>query len=237
LDYAKDYYSFLRSWLAHFGVPTSKVVLLTLNRNEKFTLAAIPTLNLPVLQIIVALFTLLLIVWLIVRRAVNSGTARDILAIVFLLNASLLGIQLLDIVFSATDQIALRLTEAQGVLLILAFLWDLLTSGKQVTNTEGRNSPRSARVLLYAGFSLLSCSQVLFFSTLGGSSGQNFGGDWSDIGLTALGVPALITLTMLRFAQAGKQQTMPPEAPAGAQVGEPGHTLPDSLLPGIYDAH
>jgi hypothetical protein len=223
--------------LAYFGVPTSKVVLLTLNQNEQLTLSGIPTLNLPVLQITVALFTLLLVVWLVVRRAVNSRAARDILAIALVLNTSLLGIQLLDIVFSTTDQIALRLTEAQGVLLILAFLWDLLTSGKQVTNTEGCNSPRSARVLLYAGLSLLSCSQVLFFTTLGGSAGQNFSGDWSDIGLTALGVPALITLIMLRFARVGQQQAIPPEEPVGAPVGEPSQTLPDSHLPGIYDAH
>jgi hypothetical protein len=208
---------FLPQILAYFGVPTTKVVLLTLNDAQ---------------------FTLLLVVWLIVRRAVNRRAARDILAIALLLNAGLLGIQLLDIVFSTTDQIPLRLTVAQGVLLMLAFLWDLLTSGEQLTNTEGRNSPRSARVLLYAGFSLLSCAQILFFTTLAGSGGQNVSGDWTNIGLTALGIPALLTLIMLRFARVGQQQqTMPPEAPVGAPAGEPGQTLPDTHLPGIYDAH
>jgi hypothetical protein len=228
---------FLPQILAYFGVPTSKAVLLTLN-DAQVTLSSMPTLNLSVLQITVALFTLLVVVWLIVRRAVNRRAARDILAIALLLNTGLLGIQLLDIVFSTTDQIALRLTVAQGVLLMLAFLWDLLTSGKQLTNTEGRNSPRSARVLLYAGFSLLSCAQVLFFTTLAGSGGQNVSGDWTDIGLTALGIPALLTLIMLRFARVGQQQqTMPPEAPVGAPAGETGQTLPDTHLPGIYDAH
>jgi hypothetical protein len=228
---------FLPQILAYFGVPTTKVVLLTLN-DAQVTLSSMPTLNLPVLQITVALFTLLLVVWLIVRRAVNRRAARDILAIALLLNAGLLGIQLLDIVFSTTDQIPLRLTVAQGVLLMLAFLWDLLTSGEQLTNTEGRNSPRSARVLLYAGFSLLSCAQILFFTTLAGSGGQNVSGDWTNIGLTALGIPALLTLIMLRFARVGQQQqTMPPEAPVGAPAGEPGQTLPDTHLPGIYDAH
>jgi hypothetical protein len=221
--------------LAYFGVPTDRVVLLTLHQNE-LILSRVPTLNFAVLQITVALFTLLLVIWLVLRGAVNSRAARDILAIALLLNTGLLGIELLDSVFATTDQIAQRLTEAQGVLLILAFLWDLLTSGKQVTNTEGRNSPHLARVLLYAGFSLLSCSQVLFFTTLGGSAGQNYGGDWTDTGLKILGIPALLTLIMLRFARIGRHQQVPPEVPDGTPVGEPGQTLPDAHLPGIYDA-
>ncbi|PWT75938.1 MAG: hypothetical protein C5B60_04670 [Chloroflexi bacterium] len=222
--------------LAYFGVPTGNVVLLTV-QNEHLTLSSLQLLSLPRLQLAVALFTLLLVVWLIVRRAVNTRAARDVLATALLLNVSLLGIQVLDNVFSAADQIALRLTEAQGVLLLLAFLWDLLTSGKQVTNTEGRNSPRSARVLLYAGFSLLSCSQVLLFSTLGGSAGQNYGGDWTGTGLTALGIPVLLTVILLRFARVGQQQQASlPQGPVGAPVGEPGQTLPDAHLPGIYDA-
>jgi hypothetical protein len=226
---------FLPQILAYFGVPTSQVVLLTLN-NDQVRLSNIPTLNLQVLQITAALFTLLLVGWLIVRKNVNSRAGRDLLAIALLLNTGLLGIELLDVIFTATDEIALRLTAAQGVLLILAFLWDLLTSGKQITNTEGRNSPRSARVLLYAGFSLLSCSQVLFFATLGGSAGQNVGGDWTDTGLTALGIPVLLTIIMMRFARVGQQPT-PPQVPVDVPVGEVGQTLPDSHLPGIYDSH
>jgi hypothetical protein len=124
-----------------------------------------------------------------------------------LLNVGLQIISWIDLAFSATDQPASQFTVAQGVLLVLAFLWDLLTSGEQVTNAHGRLTPRFARVLIYVGYSLLSFSEVLFFTTLRGSPFANSLSGWPDLGLTTLGPVLLLTVVLLRLARSGATPT------------------------------
>jgi hypothetical protein len=201
----RDVLLFLPQIIAQFGVPTHQIVLVTLG-GERMRLSTMPTLSLPVLQTLAAFFTLVIAGWFIVRRrigGVGDVRATRVIAALLLLNVGLQVISWLDAALTATDQLANRFTVAQGVLLVLAFLWDLLTSGDQVTNTQGRLSPRFARVLIYVGYSMLSFSQVLFFTTLRGSSNVDFTSDWADIGLTLLGIPLLLTVVLMRLARNG----------------------------------
>jgi hypothetical protein len=173
-----------------------------------------PTLSDPELRTVVPFVTLVMVGWLIGRRRIGDERATRVMAALLLLNVGLQLILWLTEAFSASDQLAQRFTVAQGVLLVLAFLWDLLTSGEQVTNGEGRLTPRFARVLIYVGYSLLSVSQVLFFTTLQGSSGYDFSGQWTGYGLRDLGIPLLLALVLLRLA---RSRTAP-----GGQGDEPG---------------
>lgn len=49
-----------------------------------------------------------------------------------------------------------------AVIFIAAILWDLLTSGDQVTNQDSAAFPRSARVLLYLGYALVAATTYLY---------------------------------------------------------------------------
>jgi hypothetical protein len=193
---------YLPQILAQFGVPTDRIIVVALGGQE-MRLSNIPTLSLPVLQMLAAFFTLVIAGWLIVRRRIGDGRATRVLAALLLLNVGLQLIRWLHLALSASDQLANRFTAAQGVLLVLAFLWDLLTSGEQVTNAQGRLTPRFARVLIYVGYSMLSFSQVLFFTTLKGSSGAILTNDWTDLGLITLGSALLLTVVLQRLARSG----------------------------------
>ena len=58
-----------------------------------------------------------------------------------------------------------RFTLAQALIILLALLWDLATSGESVTNGHGRTFPRSARVLMYCGYVVLIATVVLFLAS------------------------------------------------------------------------
>jgi hypothetical protein len=191
---------FLPQLIALFGVPTDRIILFALG-GHVLRLSQIPTLSVPVLQTLAAFFTLAIAGWYIVRRRIGDGRATRVLAALLLLNVGLQIISWIDLALSGTDQLANRFTVAQGVLLVLAFLWDLLTSGEQVTNAHGRLTPRFARVLIYVGYSLLSFSEVLFFTTLRGSPVANSLSGWPDLGLTTLGPVVLLTIVLLRLAR------------------------------------
>lgn len=214
---------YLPQILARFGVPIDQIVLLTVD-SRQFHLATMPTLSLPVLQTVTAFYTLVTVAWLAARR--HLGSARHLVASLFLLNAGLQLIAWIDLFFATSNQIAEQFTVAQGLLLVLAFLWDLLTSGGQVTNAEGHQSPRFARLLLYVGYSILSFAQVLFFSTLAAAGSTFDFSDWTNIGLTALGVPLLLTVVLLRITR--------PAGAATAQLpGTASSALPVAVAAGV----
>jgi hypothetical protein len=211
----QDALQFLPQIIAQFGVPTDRIIVIALG-GQGMRLSDIPTLSLPVLQMLAAFFTLVIAGWLIVRRRIGDGHATRMLAALLLLNVGLQIIRWLYLALSASDQLANRFTVAQGVLLVLAFLWDLLTSGEQVTNAQGRLTPRFARVLIYVGYSMLSSSEVLFFTALRGSSGAILSNDWTDLGLITLGSALLLTVVLQRLARSGATPSDPSREDEGA---------------------
>lgn len=163
------------------------------------------TLDLTSAQMAVALVTLAALLALLVRR---RGTARaaELLTVLFVLDGSLLALAIFFNLYGGVTGTA-ALTSAQGLLLALAFFWDFLTSGEQITNTDGRAFPRYARVLLYAGYTMVAATEVLYFSSHATSlfapriAGLFIRSEWSHLGLVMLGGPILFTTAALALTR------------------------------------
>jgi hypothetical protein len=166
-------------------------------------------------QALVALLTLSLLIWsslsLPVRKRFglcfsigDTHAERRLLAALATLNAGLL------VLVVVTRYLATRPEEGQSyalgpvLLLVGAFLWDFVSSGEAVTNRSSRAFPRSARVLLYAGYTLAVATAVIFFGSLTFTQGsqQALAVDdttWALLGAIVLGVPVLLTSFLLRL--------------------------------------
>ncbi len=132
----------------------------------------------------------------------SSGPARErltkLLALLFTLCAGLFGLGLLYLFYGRS--VAAEETSALiAALLLLVFLmWDILMSGKEVTNIRGTFFPRHSRVLLYLGYIMLVSTAVLFFS-LPNMSGGGTGEPFIEVeyivreGFLKLGLPLLLT--------------------------------------------
>jgi hypothetical protein len=94
-------------------------------------------------------------------------------------------------------------------------------SGGEVTNVEGRRFPRNTRILLYAGYTMLVSTLVLFFGPVTPNSiiGQPdlffvFNPDlWPRYGLLLLGVPLLVTNFVLGVSRGRNVSRPAPVAP------------------------
>lgn len=182
------------------------VVLLALDLQRLVGAAGLPSgqlgFTLTSVQLALALGTLGVVGWLLVRRGLRSRrwTASDREALGLLL-ALALGVQaILWFVALFDASMAVTLSVAQAIILIIGMSWDLLMSGEEITNVEGRAFPRHARVLLYLGYMALVGTAVLYFSTQtsaapGHKAIEPFFDDdsWPQQGLLYLGVPLLIT--------------------------------------------
>jgi hypothetical protein len=100
--------------------------------------------------------------------------------------------------YSGITVLGRQFTVLQGALLIGVLLWNLLMSGKEVTNIDGSYIPRVPRVLLYLGYILLLATTSLLFGSAIDSPAQSaapplFGStNWTQLGIQVLGVPLLV---------------------------------------------
>ncbi|HEY1388530.1 MAG TPA: hypothetical protein VGF38_08295 [Ktedonobacterales bacterium] len=155
-------------------------------------------------QFAVALFTLAALAWLALRGRLDAKRS-SLVARFFVLNGALLLIGIVYIAIANAGMFVGTFSRGVGpmaaVLIVLAFLWDFLMSGGEVTNVEGRRFPRNTRILLYAGYTMLVSTLVLFFGPVTPKTiiGQPdlffvFNPDlWPRYGLLLLGVPLLVT--------------------------------------------
>jgi|GEM_PF-1514538 len=174
-------------------------------------------------QIAVALFTLVALAWLALRGRLDAKRA-SLVARFFVLNGALLLIGIVYLAIANAGMFVGTFSHGFGpvaaVLIVLAFLWDFLTSGAEVTNVEGRRFPRNTRILLYAGYTMLISTLVLFFGPVTPNTiiGQQdlffvFNPDlWPRYGLLLLGVPLLVTNFVLGVSR-GRSASRP-AAPA-----------------------
>jgi hypothetical protein len=159
-------------------------------------------------QMVVALATLVALAWLALRGHLDVERA-PLIALYFVLNLGLLLIGVIYVLLANVATLSRGFGLIPGVLIVVAFLWDFLTSGEEVTNVEGRAFPRAARVLLYAGYIMLVATIVLFFAPVTPNSIFNqqdlffvFSADlWPRYGLLLLGVPLLLTNFLLALSR------------------------------------
>ncbi len=155
---------------------------------------------------------------LVCRRPLRE--AASTLSGIFLLLAGLQAIDWLDDLANGISALGARSTVLLAGLFVLTALWDLVTSGDQVTNKDSPAFPREGRILLYVGSTLVATSLLLYIGSLraqttGAPAPDYFSSD-SDafLGLVLLGIP-MVVLTFL--LSVGRRITRP----AGAAIPQP----------------
>jgi hypothetical protein len=117
------------------------------------------------LQFFAAVGVLIWIIRLLVRRQPLTEASKPLVS-AFLLLA---GLQTIDWVRDLLNGIA-ALGALSPLLLaglfVLTVLWDVVTSGEQVTNTDSPAFPREGRMLLYLGSTLVATSLLLYIGSL-----------------------------------------------------------------------
>jgi hypothetical protein len=95
-------------------------------------------------------------------------------------------------------------------------LWDLITSG-QFTNADSASLPRSSRLLLYFGYSMLIATIALYYGTqfyadTGRPAATAFNSSLdATLGLLVLGIPLLVVTFAVRvFHGHPVQRAQPP---------------------------
>jgi hypothetical protein len=169
------------------------------------------------------------LVWigsLLVRRRPLREASKE-LSGVFLLLAGLQTIDwLIDRAHGITALGALSPLLLAG-LFVLTTLWDLVTSGEQVTNTDSPAFPREGRMLLYLGYTLVATSLFLYIGSLraqtSGTPAPDYFSSDADafLGLFLLGAPMVVLTFLLRVGRRIPR-------PAGAAVPQPARRVSSS---------
>lgn len=166
------------------------------------------------LKLLAALAVLGTVVWLGANRH-RVQDAAGLLRIGFLLLA---GLQTASWFFNISDGInALGALSPMlfALLFLLAVLWDLLTSGEQVTNSGSAAYPRMGRLLIYVGYTLVSSAILLFSATVQFAPGSSATADQFtpdtdvQLGLSLLGIPSVLCIAALRLWRWPAERRLP----------------------------
>jgi len=134
--------------------------------------------------------------------ALLTRTGRRVAGELVGLNLGLFAVYWIDRAISAGVNDAGRLSIVASLLVLFALLWDVVMSGKSITNRDDRGFPRHARILVYLGYVVGVAAALTFFSsirTAGGVSEPLFESEnFSDTGLLFLGTALVVTLFGLR---------------------------------------
>ncbi|MFZ0214859.1 MAG: hypothetical protein WAM30_02855, partial [Candidatus Dormiibacterota bacterium] len=150
------------------------------------------------------------------------GTLVPVFRLVLILGLGFAGLEFLyEGVFGVALQAGARFSLLQGIVLLLAMLWDVLMSGESVTNGGGRQIPRHSRVLIYLGYTMMVATTVLFLSSLqvlgGGPAVSQFESDtWPQLGIAVLGPPLLLTFFLVNLVAWRRHAKPGPTDPLGA---------------------
>ncbi|MGH7769917.1 MAG: hypothetical protein ACREQP_20910 [Candidatus Binatia bacterium] len=137
------------------------------------------------------------------RQGEEVGRPAELL---FVLNA---GVLLLYLLWTFVYNFMQR-AEEWGVLIAALILfvsigWDIVMSGKTITNVEGKLFSRRARVYLFLGYVLLTVATIVFWSSMLGSGielqvAKLFGNTdfYVQIGIALYGPAMLVALFLLR---------------------------------------
>src|SRR5262249_46380651 len=117
-----------------------------------------------------------------------------------------------------------------GLFFLVTVVWDVVTSGKEVTNGSSAGFPRDARVLLYLGYNLVGAALLLYVTSAKGAAAGRIATTVDDIqslvvtgGALFLGIPLVALSAVMRLGswclreQLAHITTQPPPETASAQ--------------------
>jgi hypothetical protein len=139
---------------------------------------------------------------------VRSQLTKQHLEFLLGLNVVLVVVALFSLLFQNARQLGEVSIVGAALVLILALLWDIATSG-ELMNVSGRRFPRHARLLLYLGYVIYVASAVIATKTAHVAGGGATGGFDPEVlvqaGLVAFGVPLVLTVFAFSFASLRRQ--------------------------------
>jgi hypothetical protein len=160
-----------------------------------------PYLGVEGLKSVAAMATIATVLYALATRAVHRLIVP--ISLLITLTVSLELLTWVDLLFGKTTDTTGRVALFAAVVLVVALLWELASSGEGLTNLHSAGFPRESRVMLYGGYILLVSATVLFYSNLhDAESGtlleaQFDAEQWIREGILFLGVPLVITLFLL----------------------------------------
>ncbi len=153
---------------------------------------------------------------------------RRPLLLLLLANFGILLLQLLDgFVYEWLRGTAESGVIAAAIIVFVAILWDILMSGNDITNVDGRLFPRRSRVSLFFSYVMLAVAIVVFWGSMEGTEEyMEKARALSDtdqlvkLGIKILGPTTLLTLLVLRWGRWNAQRIVPAPGPyAGLRPG------------------
>jgi len=155
------------------------------------------------LKLFIAASTLMTVILLATPRTARTS---NLFPQLLQLNLGMLFLSLWYKFYSAAGHLSEKSLKLQAVLFLMLLIWDLLMSGKEITNGDGRIFRRANRVLLYVGYLVLVSSAIMYQTCqTGGSNGAPEGEKFFDAentiqeGILWLGSPLLLTGFIVRI--------------------------------------
>jgi hypothetical protein len=116
------------------------------------------------LQLLTAVLSVIAAIYNLVKR--GNETGWRLLNGLFELNIGLLFLHLIYWLYGTAVASGHKSVAAKAIVLVGALAWDLLMSGKEITNIDSASFRRPARVMLYIGYVALVCTCILYLTSL-----------------------------------------------------------------------
>jgi hypothetical protein len=172
--------------------------------------------------------------WIKQHRAI-----RGKLGSLLVLNCGLLLLWGMAILYGTAARVGTTVTIFQGVIVVLALAWEFFSSGEMLNSDRPRSLvPRSARVLMYLGYLVLTLSAVLQLGTLRApATGMRVEVVSPEtvvqIGIVGLGVPLVVVVFLVSWFQQAREPCIHTErSKLAAPIGRPGLVRAENLVHG-----
>jgi hypothetical protein len=188
------------------------------------SVAALPIIQYSTIRLVAAVLGVAVMALVALRRRRLADPASPLVGALL----ALAGFEAINLLLRASAAISSANTTAVGIGLFFfgTVLWDVLTSGADITNGASAAFPRDARVLLYLGYNVVGAALLLFVTTAQRTERLAF-----DLGVIQntvvsggalyLGIPLVVLGALLRLG-AWRFQERRAQAASGLLVGVAG---------------
>jgi hypothetical protein len=191
---------------------------------------------------IFALLTIALVIGAIAARKLKEWRTPIVISLVLL--GGLQVLTWIDSLFGKATNVTGTTAIAAGAVLVIAIMWEFLSSGEAVTNHHDSRFTRSTRIYVYLGYVLLVAISVLYYSDLHVHGTHNViesqfdSEEWVREGILFLGVPLVIGMALARLqrwrmrpegtgAEAAVDELTPTEGATAGHVAGAGTLEPE----------